>query len=288
MSPPPRPREGDLGIYTPFVTQRPLVTTSSAPLATGASAPVPGFVDGVKCFFGGLGFLVKTPGAWPLALVPVVVVLLLGGALCTLAVSYVPGWAGDWMGELTGRDGKLDAALSVGFSVLVTVIAVILAVFVAFTLSQPISGPAFEALVRRQEVDLGLPPRPETSFLADVWLALKSSILGLAIATPVLAVLFLVGFFFPPAQVVTIPLKILVAVVVLAWDVCDVPLGLRGIGASRRVGILGRHIGAVFGMATGVALLAVVPCGILLAMPIGVIGAARLVHAIEQAEGPLR
>jgi hypothetical protein len=41
-------------------------------------------------------------------------------------------------------------------------------------------------------------------------------------------------------------------------------------------------------MAAGVALLAVVPCGILLAMPVGVLGATHLVVAIERAEGALR
>ncbi len=214
--------------------------------------------------------------------------LALGGALSAVVIHLVPGWSAGFMKGLAGSDGAFDAALSATFSILVTVIAVIVALFVAFSLSQPISGPAFEALVRRQEADLGVPPRPETSLLSDVWLALKSSLLGILLATPVLLVLLLVGFLFPPAQVVTIPLKVLVAVFVLAWDVCDVPLGLRGIRARRRIAILSRHLGAVLGMAAGVALLALIPCGVLLAMPIGVLGAARLVFAIEQAEGPLR
>lgn len=249
---------------------------------------MPGFVDGVKCFFGGLGFLLKTPAAWPLALVPASVVVLLGGALGTLAVHYVPDWVGGLYAEHAGEGGAAAAALSTALSVLATVLAVLVALFVAFTLALPISGPAFEALVRRQELDLGVAPRAPTSFLSDVALALSSSLLGFALATPLLVVLFAVSLFFPPAQVVTVPLKILVAAVVLAWDVCDVPLGLRGIGAGRRLGILRRHLGAVLGMATGVTLLSLVPCGILLAMPIGVLGATRLMFAIEAAEGPLR
>jgi CysZ protein len=242
----------------------------------------------VKCFFGGFGFMLKTPGTWPLALVPVLVVILLGGALSGLAIHFVPSFSADLYTELAGNDGRLDTALRTMLSVLATVVAVIVSIFLAFTLSLPISGPAFEALVRRQEAELGVPPRPDTSFLSDVWLALRSSLLGLALATPVLAVLFVIGFAFPPAQVVTVPLKVLVAVFVLAWDVCDVPLGLRGIRARRRVAILSRHLGAIIGMATGVALLTFIPCGILLAMPIGVLGATRLVVAIEAAEGALR
>jgi len=257
-------------------------------LPSASPSPSPGFVDGVKCFFYGLGFLLKTPGTWPLAMVPVVVVLALGGALSSAAIHNVPGWVEGLYVTHAGADGALDTALSTVLVVLATVIAVIVSFFVAFTLAQPISGPAFEALVRRQEAALGVPPRPETSLLSDVGLALRSSLMGLLLATPVLLILFAVSFFFPPAQVVTVPLKVLVGTIVLAWDVCDVPLGLRGIGARRRSQILGRHIGAVLGMAAGVALLAFVPCGILLAMPIGVLGATRLVFAIEQAEGPLR
>jgi hypothetical protein len=38
-------------------------------------------------------------------------------------------------------------------------------------------------------------------------------------------------------------------------------------------------------MAAGVALLALVPCGVLLAIPFGVAGATRLVHEIERFDG---
>lgn len=254
-----------------------------------ANAPIgastaPAFLGGVRCFWSGLVFLVKTPSAWPLAMVPAVVVVALGSFFGFLVVTLVPPIVAETFERYRSVDGTLDMALRVGLQVLVTVLATILAVFAAFSLAQPLSGPALEALVRRQELDLGAPTRPETSFATDIVRSLKSSLVGLAIGTPILLLLLVVGVVFPPAQVVTLPLKALVVTTVLAWDLADYPLSVRGVGIRARMALLQRHFFAVLGMAAGVALLCLIPCGILLALPIGVAGATRLIHEIEQAE----
>lgn len=254
--------------------------------AAPAGAPeAPGFLGGVRCFWSGLAFLVRTPSAWPLALVPTVVVVVLGAFFGFLAVTFVPSWvAGAWE-QKAAIDGTMGSVIGVGLQVLATLIAVLLSFLVAFSLAQPLSGPALEALVRRQEAELGAPTRPETPFATDVLRSLQSSLVGFLIGTPMLLVLLVVGLVFPPAQVVTIPLKALVVTTVLAWDLADYPLSVRGVGVRTRVAFLQRHFFAVLGMAGGVALLALIPCGVLLALPIGVAGATRLVHEIERAEG---
>jgi CysZ protein len=256
--------------------------TQTAP--TGATE-APGFFGGVRCFWSGLGFLVRTPSAWPLALVPAVVVVSLGAFFGLLAVSLVPPWVAAAWGSRVALDGAVGSVLGVGLQVVATALALVLSFLVAFSLAQPLSGPALEALVRRQELDLGAPPRPETSFMSDVGRSLQSSLVGFLIGTPLLVVLLIVSLVFPPAQVVTVPLKALVVTTVLAWDLADYPLSVRGVPVRARVAFLRRHFFAVLGMAGGVALLALVPCGVLLALPIGVAGATRLVHEIERAEG---
>lgn len=250
-----------------------------------SGAPVPGFFAGVRCFFAGLGFLVRTPSAWPLAMVPAVVVVALGSFLGFLVLKLVPPLVADLYARHAGADGTLDTVLSTGAQVLATIVAVILSFLLAFSLAQPLSGPALEALVRRQEVELGAPTRPETSFATDVGRSLKSSLVGLLIGAPILAVLMVVSFVLPPAQVVTVPLKAVVVTTVLAWDLCDYPLSVRGLRIRVRVAFLQKHFFPVVGMAVGVALLALIPCGVLFALPIGVAGATRLIHEIEQAEG---
>lgn len=256
--------------------------TQAAP--TGATE-APGFFGGVRCFWSGLGFLLRTPAAWPLALVPTVVVVVLGSFFGFLAIRFVPGWVADVWGRHMALDGAVGSVVGVGLQVIATLLAVIGSFLAAFSLAQPLSGPALEALVRRQELDLGAPARPETAFTTDVLRSLQSSAVGFLIGTPMLIALLVVGLVFPPAQVVTIPLKALVVTTVLAWDLTDYPLSVRGVPIRTRIAFLQRHFFAVLGMAGGVALLALVPCGVLLALPIGVAGATRLVHEIERAEG---
>ena len=85
------------------------------------------------------------------------------------------------------------------------------------------------------------------------------------------------NFFFPPAAIVTIPLKVLVCSWMVAWNLLDYPLGLRGMGLSARLKWVGQHFGAftLFGFLW--AMVAVVPGIILLLLPMGVAGATRMV-----------
>ncbi|HLM76574.1 MAG TPA: hypothetical protein VK459_27920, partial [Polyangiaceae bacterium] len=68
------------------------------------------------------------------------------------------------------------------------------------------------------------------------------------------------------------------------WDLCDYPLSIRGVGVGERVAFFGRNIKAVLGFGVGLALVSLVPCLIVLVLPAGVAGAARLVVGIERWE----
>jgi len=164
------------------------------------------------------------------------------------------------------------------------VASVVVGGVLGFALSQPLSGPALEKIVRKMEGTLGVAPWPETSLLSDVWRSLEGILITAALTVPLLAVLFLIEIVFPPAAVVTFPLKLVVTGLMLAWDICDYPLSIRGMPIRARVAFLRRHLQAVLGFGLGLALLCLVPCALLLVLPIGAAGATLLVVRIERWE----
>jgi CysZ protein len=247
-----------------------------APRGGGPSRP--GFAAGVRAFFGGFASIAGDPGAWPLAAVPVLVALTLIGLLGWVAVAVVPAQVEALLGPQTGR------ALPLLLQILATGLTLLVAVLAGFALAQPLSGPALERIVRRIEHRLGAPAWPDTSFLDDILRSLQSVVVSFAFGLPILAALVLVNLIFPPAVVVTIPLKLAVAALLLAWDLCDYPLSLRGVPIGARVAFLRRNAGATLGFGFGLALLGLVPCLLVLVLPAGVAGAARLVVDLERWE----
>jgi len=103
----------------------------------------------------------------------------------------------------------------------------------------------------------------------------------LLIGMPLLSLLLLIGIFFPPAVVVTVPLKVLVCGWMLAWDFVDYPLALRGVSLAERFSWVGRNFGAFTFFGILWTLLVATPGMVLLILPMGVAGATRLVVAAE-------
>ncbi len=101
---------------------------------------------------------------------------------------------------------------------------------------------------------------------------------------PILVLLWIVTFAFPPASVVTFPLKLLVLALLAAWDLCDYPLSLRDRPVRERVAFMRRNLGAMVGFGAGIAIVCLVPCVLVLVLPAGVAGAARLTRRIEAFE----
>ena len=250
--------------------------------ALAAPSVRPGFGAGLTAFFGGLGFVVRTPAVWPLALVPMVIALVLTGALAAAGISWVPGWVAAIIGPPQGTVGSVLGWLA---QVAAAVLAVVLAFVIGFGLAQPLSGPALERLVRRVEATLGAPTWPATSTVEDIVRSLQTVVVGYAFALPALATLFVIGVVIPPATVVTVPLKVLVMAMMLAWDACDYPLSIRGVSVGTRVAFMKRNAAAMVGFGAALVVVGLVPCLLLLVLPAGVAGAARLIHDIERFEG---
>ena len=109
------------------------------------------------------------------------------------------------------------------------------------------------------------------------------TLLSFAVCVPIFVVLFVVSFIFPPAAVVTVPMKFVLCSWLMAWNFLDYPLCLRHASLSASLNWTTRHLGAVtaFGMAW--TLLAIVPPMVLLFLPMGVAGATQLVIESERS-----
>lgn len=214
---------------------------------------------GAGAFFQGMAFIVSTPRIWPRALVPMLLALVLVAGLAALGI----------LGASRLTHGV--------FVVLLAVPAVLLALVVGLSLAQPLSGAALEGIVRAQRQELGLPELPHVPVLRTLLASAGSALLALLLGTPVIAGLTLLGWFFPPAVFVTVPLKIVVGALVVAWDLVDYPLAMQGAGLGDRVRFAWEHFGAFLGFGLAATMFFVLPGLGLLALPCGVAGAARLV-----------
>lgn len=241
----------------------------------------PGFGAGVVSLFSGLRFLTANPSAWPFALVPVVFFVGITAIVGGLGAGFLPKLVTPLLGSWAH---KAHGALAVVVHVLVAILSVIIGILMGFLLAQPLSGPALEKIVRKVEGTLGAPKWPETSLLADIWRSIEGLLLTSVLSVPILGLLFLIEVIFPPAAIVATPLKVLVAALMLSWDLCDYPLSIRGMPVRERFALLRRHIGAVMGFGLGLLLLMLIPCGLFLALPVGAAGATELIFRLERWE----
>lgn len=239
-------------------------------------------MDGLRALFWGMGFVFRRPAVWPLALVPAAIGTALTAAFGYLAFGHVPGLVRDFFGAPSGTVTGFLVTVAI---FVVTGAAIALGALLGFALAQPLSGPALERIVRRAEAEVGAPAWPETGLLDDVLRSLSSVLVPLAFGLPILALLVAVDLVLPFASVVTVPVKILVGATMLAWDFCDYPLSIRGVSMHARVAFIRRNVKVLLGFALGIMLLSLVlPCAILLVLPGGVAGAAKLVTLLERHE----
>lgn len=234
-----------------------------------------GLWDGVRAFFGGCGFVVTTPRVWGWALVPVVVALVLGGAFGALGA-----WGAWRIAEATfsGDAGWAEAARW-ALGVVLAVVAVLVGFVIAMSLAQPISGFALDRVVRAQSQALGsaAAQAPEQPLSAQLKRSLGVNLTALLIGLPIIALLTVIELVAAPAAFVTIPLKLVVSGLMLAWDFLDYPLGNKNATVGERVHFVRDNLWAViaFGVLGAVTLL--VPGFGLLLLPMGAAGATRLV-----------
>ena len=103
------------------------------------------------------------------------------------------------------------------------------------------------------------------------------SLTALAVGLPLVLLLSLVTVVFPPAGVITVPLKFVVAGVTAAYDFLDYPFSVRGEGVRARMVFMKAEFWAVLGFGLTLAAILLIPFVGLFLLPFGVAGAARLV-----------
>jgi len=251
------------------VTPDVLAPIPRAPLAVAAPARLR-VLDGPRAFFGGVGFVVGTPSVWPLAMVPVAILFVLGAGSAALGlfatwhlVSWIVSGASAW-----ATVGRFLLELVFGG------IALIVSALVALAFAQPLSARALEAISHRQAVALGVAAPSERS---PILRSLAVNLLGLAVGLPLFALLAIVDLAFPPAGVVTWPLRFVLYALLFAWDMLDYPLGLRGATLGDRLRFFGRNFFSLLLFGIFAAPFLLVPGLGLFLLPFGVAGATRLI-----------
>lgn len=261
------------------MSAEPPALAPAKPAELAAAAASQGFADGARAFGHGFKFIVLRPASWPLAIVPMVVALV----LIALVAAGAEGLAMHLGAELRRGAHGVGLVLAWLGSVAMALAALLVSVLVGFSLAQPLSGFALDNISRQVETGLGGEPRPDGSFWETAWRGLRVTFAALLIGVPILGLLTLVSVVFSPAVVVTVPLKFIVSALLIAWDFLDYPLGLRGMRVRERLRWCRANLRGVltFGLLCGAVLL--VPGLGLVALPIGVAGATRLVVASERA-----
>jgi CysZ protein len=249
-----------------------------------SSAPRVTFSAGAAAVFGAFSLLARTPSLWPYALVPTLVLALLEAGFLALGYFVARPWLVEKLPDPSGFWGDLGIGVA---SFGVVLLVAWLGLLVSLVVAPVVSAPALERIVERVEAGLGLPPRAPLGFVRELLCGLRATLGALVLALPCLFVLFVVELAFPPAAVVTVPLKLLLTALLVALGLFDYPLTLRGIPFGERLGLLRRYPAVVLGFGATFALLFWVSCCGVVLLPVGAAAATLVVTEILRSEGRL-
>jgi len=244
-----------------------------------ASKQAIGFWRGFVAPFGAARQLLGLPSAWPFALVPAVVFVLLEAAFVAASWRFLKPWVN---GELAGG-GALQHVGASALSWVSVMLAAALGWLMSAFFAPMFSAPALERIIAIAELDLQAPARAPLGFISEFWCGARSLLLSSAVTLPMVLLLTLLEIVAPPTAVVATPLKLLLGALGVAWGLFDYPLTLRGIGARQRFLFMSRHWAVVLGFGVAFSLVFWLPCLGIIMLPVGVVAATRLYWEIERA-----
>jgi uncharacterized protein involved in cysteine biosynthesis len=236
-----------------------------------------GFASGVASLPRALAEVFRTRELWTFGLVPALMLLALTGAFASASVFAARPWLVAHLPDVTsafGRTGEDVAGWA--FAVLLAWIGW----YFALALAPVVSAPALERIVELVERRAGAPRREPLGFLRELGCGLRSLAGAACIALPASFVLWLVGFVFPAATPVTLPLGALLGALLVAWSLFDYPLTLRGFGFRARLGFMREHFTCVAGFGVAFAVSFSLPCCAVALLPVGAVAATRLSAAL--------
>lgn len=226
-------------------------------------------------------FAWQTPTTWPMMVVPIVLFTVLTVAATLASVTWFVPWVVSLLPS--GEAWYLTAAEWATRFVLFFA-SFVAGIWTAVVLTPPLSGPALERLVAIQERAMFVPERAETGFFYELLIGLKAQFIALSFGVPIVLLLTVVEWLVPPLALLTIPLKALVTGLALAWNLFDYPLTLRGVGPSERLGFMFTHVRPLLGFGLAFSVLFWMPCLGVVMLPLGVLGATRLLYELLAAE----
>ncbi|CAF2328564.1 unnamed protein product [Rotaria sp. Silwood2] len=240
----------------------------------------PGFISGILAPFQGFHFILTHSSTWSRALVPAILFTLI-----ILILAIIGIWG---MNIITYRLFQKFSSrwTHIGIWILRIVLYIVvmcLSLIIALIIAQPLSSPALESLVRAQERYLKYPNRPEESFWSSVWRSIRIAIISLLISFFIFIILTLIELFFPPAVIITTPLKFLATGFIIAYDIIDYPLSLHLFGVRERTPWFRHYLWTTLGFGLALEVIFLIPGAFLLLLPAGVCGATRIVVAAERA-----
>jgi CysZ protein len=240
------------------------------PHALGSRAT---FGTGLFSVFRAFGQLARLTKAWPYALVPALVFALLASAGVWASFAWLEPVVRGWLPAATSWYGRWGGSLLSHLGALLVAFG---AVLLSLALAPSLSAPALERIVALVETDLGVPPRRHLGWLAEVACGFRALAAGAMFAVPVGALLWIADLLFPAAAVVTAPLKILVTALMVAWNLIDYPLTLRGMRVRERLALVRLEWRSFVGFGLGFAAAFWIPCCGIVLLPVGVVAATQV------------
>ncbi|CAF0951208.1 unnamed protein product [Rotaria sordida] len=240
----------------------------------------PGFIAGIIAPFQGFHFLLTHSSTWSRALVPAILFTLIILILATIGIWGMNIITYRLFQKSTSRWTHIGIwLLRIAFYIVI----ICLSLIIALTTAQPLSAPALESLVRAQERHLKYPNRSEESFWSSVWRSTRIAIISLLISFFIFIILTSIELFFPPAVIITTPLKFITTGFIIAYDIIDYPLSLHLFGVRERTPWFRHYLWATLGFGLALEVIFLIPGAFLLLLPASVCGATRIVVAAERA-----
>ena len=227
--------------------------------------PIVSFFHGAGYFYSSIGKLFRSPKLLALAFIPILLTLIVIGGLA---------WSSAW---LVGNLWSNYLTVSPDGQLLVQALTVLIVLYVAYLIYLPLTriflAPISEKISLKTSHLNGniLPKENELGFFKAIWEGIKLVTLQLIIVVLVL----LLTVFLPPLGV---PLGIFVTICFCGMDFLDVPLSMRGFSFRQKIGWWRKNTASVLGFSVAGYLLLHLPIVNLLALPVGIIGATRLIE----------
>lgn len=227
----------------------------------------------MRCFWRGLGLLLKAPRLLLLGMAPAVLTaLLLLAAMVALVwnagdlAAAITPFADDWASGLRGA-----VHVAVGVALVAAALVVAMISFSALTIA--VGGPFYEHIAERIEDGLGdAAPGVDLSWWQLFWMSIRDAIVLVLRSLLFTVPLFIAGFIPVVGQTVVPVLLVLVTAWFLTLELVAVSFYRRGMDLRQRRAVLRKRRGLALGLGVPVSLLCVVPLLAIVVMPIGFVG----------------